>query len=228
MNSMSGDMQLKKHVEDELSWEPSVNAAAIGVAVKDAIVILSGHVTSFAEKRAAEQAVMRIHGVKALANELEVKFPVDRRRTDEDIAGAAASALTWNASIPKERIKIQVSHGLVTLEGSVDWQYQRMAAELAVENLVGVQGVRNLVTVTSAPVRAEVKSQIEAALKRNAEVQSQHISVAVQGNKVILTGKVESLAKRNAAERAAWKASGVNWVENNIQVLPISSSATAA
>jgi len=226
---MSGDMQLKKHVEDELSWEPSVNAAAIGVAVKDAIVTLSGHVSSYAEKRAAEQAVTRIHGVRALANELDVKFSTDSRRTDEDIAQAAVSSIAWHASIPKDHIKIQVSHGWVTLEGSVDWQYQRMAAESAVENLMGVLGVRNLVTVKSAPARAEVRSQIEAAIKRDAEIEAQRISVAIQDNKVILSGKVDSLGKRIAAERAAWKASGVYWVENNILVSPISRrSATAA
>ena len=225
---MSGDMQLKKHVEDELSWEPSVNAAAIGVAVKDAIVTLSGHVSSYAEKRAAEQAVTRIHGVRALANELDVKFPSDNRRTDEDIAQAAVSSIAWHSSIPKDRIKIQVSHGWITLEGSVDWQYQRMAAESAVENLMGVIGVRNLVAVKSAPARAEVKSQIDAAIKRDAEIESQRISVAIQDSKVILSGKVDSLTKRIAAERAAWKASGVHSVENNILVSPIGRSAKAA
>jgi osmotically-inducible protein OsmY len=200
---MSGDMQLKKHVEEELSWEPSVNAAAIGVAVKGAIVTLSGNVASYAEKHAAEQAVMRIHGIKALANELEVRLPTDTGRTDEDIARAAVSALAWNAFIPKDRIKIQVSQGWITLEGTVDWHYQRVTAESAVAFLMGVKGVVNLVTVKSVPVRTEVKSQIEAALKRNAEVDAQRILVTVHGNKVTLSGTTGSMAERVAAERAA-------------------------
>jgi osmotically-inducible protein OsmY len=215
---MSSDMQLKKHVEDELSWEPSVNGAAIGVAVKDAIVTLSGHVTSFAEKRAAEQAVLHIHGVRALANELEVRFLAGSQRTDEDIALTAASALLWHASIPKDRIKIQVSNGWITLEGTVDWQYQREAAESAVENLMGVQGVYNTVTVQPAHQHADVRSQIEAALKRTAETEAQHISVSVQGSEVTLSGEMDSIVKKIAAERAAWKAPGVTWVQNNIQV----------
>jgi osmotically-inducible protein OsmY len=206
---MSSDMQLKKHVEDELNWEPSVNGAAIGVAVKDAIVTLSGHVTSFAEKRAAEQAVLRIHGVRALANELEVRFLAGSQKTDEDIALTAASALLWHASIPKDRIKIQVSKG---------WQYQREAAESAVENLMGVQGVYNTVTVQPAHMHAEVQSQIEAALKRTAETKAQHISVSVQGSQVTLSGEMDSIVKKIAAERAAWNAPGVTWVQNNIEV----------
>lgn len=225
---MSGDMQLKEHIEDELSWEPSVDAAAIGVAVKDAIVTLSGHVHSFVEKRAAEQAVLRIHGVRALANELDVKLPSDSSRTDEDIARAAASVLAWHPSIPENRIKIQVAQGCVTLEGTVDWHHQRTTAELAVEDLMGVKGVRNQLTVKSAPVRTEVKSQIEAALKRNAGVDAQRINVIVQGNKVILSGTVSSMAERIAAERAAWKAWGVGWIENNVKVSPITQTSNVA
>jgi osmotically-inducible protein OsmY len=221
-------MQLKKHVEDELSWEPSVNAAAIGVGVKDAIVTLSGHVTSFAEKRAAEHAVLRIHGVRALANELEVRFLAGSEETDEAIALKAASALLWHSLIPKDHIKIQVSNGFITLEGAVDWQYQRTAAESAVENLLGVKGVYNTVTVQPSHMRAEVRSEIEAALKRNAEIDAQHISVSVLDSKVVLAGETDSVFKKIAAERAAWKAPGVLWVENNIQVSPVNRTATAA
>ncbi len=225
---MNGDTQLKQHVEDELTWEPIVNAASIGVGVKDAIVTLSGHVSSFAEKRAAQKAVQRIHGVRALANELEIKLPTDSNRTDEDIARAAASIFTWNSSIPKNRIKIQVSHGWVTLEGNVDWHYQRTAAEYAAEDLMGVKGVTNQITVTEAPVRAEVKSQIEAALKRNAEVDAQNIRVTIQGNTVTLSGTVSSMAEKIAAERATWKAWGVGWIENELKVSPAVKSLTAA
>ena len=153
---MSSDMQLKKHVEDELSWEPGVNAAAIGVAVEDAVVTLTGHVPNFTEKRSAEQAVLRIHGVRALANELEVRFLAGSEEADQEIALKAASALLWHSAIPKDHIKVQVSNGFITLEGSVDWQYQRDAAESAVENLLGVKGVYNTVTVQPSHMRAEV------------------------------------------------------------------------
>jgi osmotically-inducible protein OsmY len=178
---MSSDMQLKKHVEDELSWEPGINAAAIGVAVKDAVVTLTGHVPTFAEKRTAEQAVLRIHGVRALANELDVRFLVGSEQTDEAIALKAASALLWHSSIPKDHVKVQVSNGFITLEGTVDWQFQREAAESAVENLLGVKGVYNTVTVQPSHMRAEVQSEIEAALKRNAEIEVRYISVSVLG-----------------------------------------------
>ena len=225
---MSSDMQLKKHVEDELSWEPGVNAAAIGVAVKDAVVTLTGHVATFAEKRTAEQAVLRIHGVRALANELEVRFLAGSEQNDEDIALKAASALLWHSLIPKDRIKIQVSNGFITLEGTVDWQYQREAAESAVENLLGVKGVFNTVTVQPSQLRAEVQAEIEAALKRNAEIEVRYISVSVLGNGVILSGETDSVVKKVAAERAAWRAPGVTWVENNIRVSPVSRTATAA
>ena len=225
---MSSDMQLKKHVEDELSWEPGVNAAAIGVAVKDAVVTLTGHVATFAEKRTAEQAVLRIHGVRALANELEVRFLAGSEQNDEDIALKAASALLWHSLIPKDRVKIQVSNGFITLEGTVDWQYQREAAESAVENLLGVKGVFNTVTVQTSQLRAEVQAEIEAALKRNAEIEVRYISVSVLGNGVILSGETDSVVKKVAAERAAWRAPGVTWVENNIRVSPVSRTATAA
>ena len=218
---MSGDMQLKQHVEDELTWEPSVDAAAIGVAVKDAIVTLSGHVTTFVEKHAAEEAVLRIHGVRALASELEVNPAVDARRTDEDIARTAASIMTWNPSIPKDCITIRVSGGWITLEGTVDWYFQRMAAEQAVEALMGVKGVSNQVRVIAMPATADVKSQIEAALKRNAEVDARRINVAIQGNKVTLSGKAGSMFEKLAVERAAWRGWGVGSVENNIEVSPV-------
>ncbi len=200
----------------------------IGVGVTDAIVTLSGHVTTFTEKRAAEQAVLRIHGVRALANELEVKLPTDNSRADEDIARAAASIFAWNSSIPKDGIKVQVSHGWITLEGSVDWHYQRQAAELAAEDLMGVKGVTNRLTVTSASLHKEVKSQIESALRRSAELDAQRIHVAIEENKVILSGTVNSMAEKIAAERATWKAWGVGWIENLIKVAPADKTLTAA
>lgn len=217
---MNGDAQLKNHVEDELGWEPSLDAAAIGVAVNDAIVTLSGYVNNFSQKQAAERAVLRIHGVRALANELEVKLSGDTDRSDEDIARTAASIFLWNASIPEDRIKIEVSHGWVTLEGTVDWHYQKTAAELAIEDLMGVKGVSNQVVVKAAPARLEIKSQIEAALKRDADVDEQGIHVAIQGNTAVLSGTVRTMSQKIAAERAAWRAWGIGWVENELKVFP--------
>ena len=225
---MSGDLELKEHVEEALNWEPNVDAAAIGIAVNNAVVTLSGHVANFAEKRAAEQVVMRIRGVRALANEIEVKFLADGERTDEDIALTAASVLNWNPSLPKNRIKIKVTRGWITLEGIVDWNYQQMAAEMLVENLMGVKGVTNLLSIKSAPMPSDVKEKIEDALRRAAEIHAQRFVVAVQGNKVTLSGRAESLAERRAAELAAWKAPGVCLVENNIEVQPVYSKIDAA
>ena len=215
-----GDLQLKDHIEDELTWEPSINSAAIGVAVKDAVVTISGCVDSYAEKHAAEQVVMRIRGVRALANELEVRLPADSQRRDEDIARAVAESFVWNAGIPENAIKAQVADGWVTLQGTVNWDYQRKLAEHAVAGLMGVKGVSNQITIKSLPLQSEVKGRIESALKRNAELDAEKIKIAVHGGKVILSGAVQSLAARITAEEAAWRAPGVECVEDNLRVTP--------
>ena len=217
---MGGDTQLKKHVEDELSWQPSVDEAFIGVSVKDAIVTLTGHVRSYAEKIAAERAVMRIQGVKALASELDVSLPGTHKRTDEDIARATANALVWNAVVPKDAIKVKVINGWVTLSGVVEWSFQKHNAEREVSRLIGVKGVIDEVEVESprAPVSAEIKTGIEAALKRSAEVEARRIHVEIRGSTVVLTGAVSSWPERNAAERAAWPSPGVSNVENKLLI----------
>jgi osmotically-inducible protein OsmY len=215
---MSSDMQLKNHVEEELTWEPSVNAATVGVVVKDAVITLTGYVGSYAEKHAAERAVSRIRGVKALASELEVRLPGLMERSDEDIARAAANAISWNASVPTGKVTVRVSKGWVTLEGAVEWYYQRAAAERSVRDLLGIKGVTNSIAVKPLPTSVGVKAQIEAALTRNAELDAKSISVETQGSKITLRGTVRSWPERSAAERAAWAAPGVTRVENNIQV----------
>jgi osmotically-inducible protein OsmY len=223
---MGGDTQLKKHVEDELRWQPSVDEAGIGVSVHDAIVTLTGYVRSYAEKMAAERAVIRIHGVKALASELEV-LPARHERTDEEIAQTALSVLLWNAAVPKDAIKAKVTKGWVTLSGAVEWPFQRHTAERIISHLIGVKGVINEIEIkpSRTVVPAEVKTGIESALKRSAEVEARRIHVEVRGSTVVLTGTVSSWPERNAAERAAWAAPGVSRVEN--KVLISASMATA-
>ncbi|HEV3444755.1 MAG TPA: BON domain-containing protein [Gemmataceae bacterium] len=212
------DSELQRQVMEELRWEPSVNAAHIGVAVKGGIVTLTGHVPSLAEKFAAEQAAKRVQGVRAVANELDVKLPGDSRRTDEDIARAAVFALQSNTLVPADKIKFAVTEGWIKLEGAVEWEYQREAAEEVLRNLPGVTGISNLVIVKPSIPPTDINAKIEDAFKRSAERDARRIKVEVRGSKVILRGRVRSGAEKQAAERVAWSAPGVTEVENEIVI----------
>jgi osmotically-inducible protein OsmY len=215
---MKNDLDLQRDVFDELKWEPAVHSTNIGVIVKDGVVTLEGVVDSYPEKWAAERAAKRVSGVKALALELEVKLPGSGEQTDADIAEAAESALRWDILAPQDRIKVTVEKGFLTLEGEVDWEYQRSAAKKAVLNLTGVKGVANEITVKPNVAPIDVKAKIEAALKRNAILDAEQIHVQADGGKVTLSGCVSSWAERDEAEAAAWSAPGVSEVKDVIAV----------
>jgi osmotically-inducible protein OsmY len=210
------DQEVQTDVLAELRWDLSASAKDIGVAVKDGVVTLTGTVDTYLNKWKAERAAHRVGGVTAVANDISVRTIGER--TDSDIAAAAVYALKWNASIPAEKIHVTVDKGWVTLEGEVEWQYQKQEAERAVRGLWGVKGVSNLVTVKPLASPADLKKKIEDALVRNAEVDANNITVEVQESKIILKGKVRSWAERQEAERTAWLAPGITSVDNQIRL----------
>jgi osmotically-inducible protein OsmY len=217
---MKTDHMLQQDVIDELLWEPSVDATHIGVAVEDGVVTLTGTVPSYAEKRAAEEAALRVHGVRAVAEEIEVKLPGSMKRTDADLARAAADAIEWNVWLPEDALDVKVEAGVVTLSGTVPWAYQRKHAYDAVSRLVGVKRVVNLVVVKPRVTATGIKDKIEAAFERTAHEDAEKITVTVDGGEVMLSGSVRSAAERAEAVRSAWAASGVTRVKDHLVVQP--------
>ena len=221
MSIKLNDKQLRQHVIDELDFEPSIDSADIGVTVENGVVTLIGHVTSYAQKLSAERATWRVKGVKAIAQEIQVRIPSDKKNNDDEIAQRAISMLAWNSSVPRDAIKVKVQDGWVTLTGQVNWNYQRVAAEAAVRKLTGVVGVINNVSLAPTTVAqpTDVKQRIVDALKRHAEVEAAQIKVSVHDSGVVsLEGDVDNWDERDAVERAAWSVPGVRAVEDHLRI----------
>jgi osmotically-inducible protein OsmY len=212
------DEEMKVDVLAELEFDPSVKVSDIGVLVKDGTVTLNGYATSYGERFAAVRSAKRVAGVKAIADDIEVKLPDSSRRTDGEIAAAAAHQIDWNSTIPKGIAKVTVRDGWVTLRGEFDWWHEKNAAEEAVHHLVGVKGVTNLITINPKLAPAAVESAIKDAIERNALLVAEQIQVEAVGSEVILRGKVRSYTAREEAERVAWAAPGVLSVENELDV----------
>jgi osmotically-inducible protein OsmY len=220
--SIRSDEAIQQDVLEELKWDTRVRPNEIGVSVKDGIVTLTGWVDSYLKKIAAEEAAHRVPGVKAVANDIEVRLPGSAERTDTDLAKAVLNALRWDASIPAGKIDVTVSQGWVTLKGEVDYGFQKRDAERAVRRLAGVKGATNLIIVRPpvTPTPTELKGSIEKALIRNAETDARRITIEVEDGKVILRGMVSAYAEKKAAEDTAWSMPGVKEVDNRIVISP--------
>jgi osmotically-inducible protein OsmY len=215
---MKSDIQIQKDVMDEIKWEPYLNAAQIGVAVKNGIVTLSGQVDSFSKKLTAEKAAKRVAGVKAVAEDITVGISPSYKKTDAEIADAVLNALKWHSAVQEEKIKIKVEDGNVKLDGEVEWEFQRSNAKAAIENLIGVHSVVNAITVRPKITGIDIEQKINAAFHRSATIDAGKILAEVNGSKVTLRGKVRSVAEKEDAETAAWNAPGVTNVDSRIEI----------
>ena len=215
---MKTDSDLKREVVAELLWDPAVNSTAIGVAVKNGVVTLTGHLDTYAEKEAATRAVRRLQDVKAIAIELDVKLSPQHQRGDTDIVASAELALKWNTSIPAAAVRLTVDHGWITLQGEVEWEFQRRSAEKALRSLIGVVGVSNEIKLRAKPQPADLAKKIEEALARQALRESKQIQISVDGTTVKLTGTVHSWHEREAVAGVAWAAPGVRAVINELTI----------
>jgi osmotically-inducible protein OsmY len=213
------DTVLRQDIIDALDFEPSINAANIGVTVSDGVITLTGHVPTFREKIAAENAVRRIKGVKAIAEEIEVRPDGTNMMADDEIAKRAVNSIRWNVSIPADKVQVEVQKGWVTLTGKLEWQYQKTATADAVRSLAGVTGVSNNIQIVSPANSVDIRKRIEDAMKRDAEVEAQSIRVNVRGGKVTLNGKVKTWSERQAAEQAAWSSPGVHAVDDRLAII---------
>ncbi|TLP81734.1 BON domain-containing protein [Maribacter sp. ACAM166] len=215
---MKSDAQIKQDILDELVFQPNIDETEIGVIVKDGVVTLTGFVDAFSKKVAAEKAAKSVAGVKAVAEDIQIKYGDDYRKTDQEIAKAAVNALEWNASVPNNKILVKVDDGYIVLTGDVTWKYQKNAAKRTIENLLGVKGVVNNIEIIQKVEPKEVKEQIEKAFERSADIDAQHVLVKIEGSVVTLTGTVSSIKEKDDATKAAFHAPGVTEVKNEIKV----------
>lgn len=217
---MRSDSEIKRDVEEELRWDPDIDSNDIAVAVKDGVVALTGFVRSYSQKFQAEIDAKRVAGVHAVANDIEVRLPGTDRRPDPEIAREAVEEIKKELPYSHEFIKVVVKNGWISLEGDVEWNYQRERAEMAVRRIKGVLGVSNLIKLRPRVAPTDIKRKIEEAFKRNAEIDANRVTVETDGSKVILKGTVRSWAERQEAERAAWAAPGVAEVDNQLVISP--------
>lgn len=217
---MNANETLQLNVVQQLDWDPAVDSSRIGVTVKDGIVTLNGHVPTYAEKYRAEKVAKSVRGVKGVADELEVAPPPPLVRSDSDIAAMVVQALEWDVSVPHDQIKVTVRSGYVTLEGQVEWQFQRQAAEKAIRGLSGVKSIQNLIGLKQRSSTKDVKNKIISALHRSAEDDARQIEVEIREDTAILKGSVHTWAAREEAEDAVWAAPGINQVDNRIIIKP--------
>lgn len=215
---MKTDSKIKLDVQDELSWEPSIDETKIGVAVDEGVVTLSGEVDSYSKKIAAEKAAKRVSGVKAVAEDIVVKYPSSIDKSDTDIAKAAVEALEWDSSVPDNTVIVKVENGWVYLTGEVKWAYQKYSASNAIKNLVGVRGVSNNIKLKQTVKPVLVKDTIEEAFERSARIDAKSIVVTADGSTVTLSGKVHSIKEKEEAEKAAYRAPGVLDVVNKLKI----------
>jgi len=213
------ELRLRDDILDELAYEPVVDAAHIGVAVDENVVTLSGHVSSYAQRLAAVSAVRRVKGVHGIADEIEVRYSPDEKTFDDEIAKRAINMLAWDSVVPSDSVQVTVHDGLVTLTGKVNWQYQKSSAERDIRKLSGVRGVINNIEIEPHAKAENVRSKIEAALKRHAEVEAKHIRVTVRDDsEVLLEGKVQSWDEKVAVGNAAWSVPGVKNVRDRLTI----------
>lgn len=217
---MSDDEKIRQRIIDELEFEPALNAAQIGVGVQEGVVTLSGHVRSFLEKHTAERAALRVKGVRAVAQEIEVRLPADKKHADDEIAARAIKILDWDLAVPSTAIAVKVEQGVVTLSGDVDWAYQRAEAEQDMRKLSGVKSVINSIRVRPQVQPENVRAKIRAAFERSAGLEASGITIETSGSRVRLNGKVRTLVEREEAERAALSTPGVIGVDDMIVVDP--------
>ena len=213
------DIDIRQSVLDALEFEPSIDAASIGVAVDNGIVTLTGHVTTYAQKLKAEELAMAVHGVKGIAQEIEVRLVGTHRTADDEIARQILDVLRWSASLPVDVIKVKVQSGWVTLSGTVEWNYQRESALRAIRDMAGVKGVTNAILIAAKASPADIRDRIVNALKRQAELDMQNIRVEVSEGAVTLEGRVHSLTERRVAEQAVWAVPGIREVRDRLSVV---------